>query len=199
MVELCCVGHITADKVINAGGITHMAGGTSWYFSNALCKLDLNYLLVTALGEPEIHYATDLAEKGIAMKLLPSAHTVIFENSYAENQDHRTQRVLAKSDPFTIDDLRDVEAEIFHLGPLLADDISAELIAYLASKAKVSLDAQGYLRMVENEHVFAVDWPEKKGSLKTRKYFKSRRGRNAGANWLFRCKKRSHSAGRMGC
>jgi sugar/nucleoside kinase (ribokinase family) len=142
-----------------------MAGGTAFYFSNAVSKLDLNYLLVTALAPAEMHYVTELREKGIEVKVQSSRHTVYFENIYAENQDQRTQNVLQKANPFTPGQFNDIEAKIFHLGPLLADDISTQLIKTLAVKGIVSLDVQGYLREVINKKVYAVDWPDKKKAL----------------------------------
>jgi sugar/nucleoside kinase (ribokinase family) len=61
--------------------------------------------------------------------------------------------------------MQGVEAKIFHLGPLLADDISTDFIRSLAGKGKISLDAQGYLRKVENQKVYPVGWPEKQDAL----------------------------------
>jgi sugar/nucleoside kinase (ribokinase family) len=112
-----------------------------------------------------MHYVTGLRDKGIEVKVQPSAHTVYFENIYAEDQDHRTQNVLAKADSFEIEELKSIDAQIFHLGPLLADDISTEFIKTLAAKGRVSLDVQGYLRKVVNKKVHAVDWPGKKEAL----------------------------------
>jgi sugar/nucleoside kinase (ribokinase family) len=165
MYDICCVGHITSDKVVTTKTVRHMAGGTAFYFSYAVCNLDVSYLLVTALAQSDIKFVTHLRDKGIEVKVQPSAHTVYFENIYADNQDNRTQNVLATADPFTMDQLKSVDTKIFHLGPLLADDISTELIKTLAGKGRVSLDAQGYLRMVKNKKVYAVDWPEKKEAL----------------------------------
>jgi sugar/nucleoside kinase (ribokinase family) len=165
MYDICCVGHITSDKVVTTKTVRHMAGGTAFYFSYAICNLDVNYLLVTALAESDIKYVTHLRDKGIEVRVQPSVHTVYFENIYADNQDNRTQNVLATADSFTMDQLQSVDTKIFHLGPLLADDISTELIKTLAGKGRVSLDAQGYLRMVKNKKVYAVDWPEKKEAL----------------------------------
>jgi len=142
-----------------------MAGGTAFYFSEAVRNLDLKYLLVTALADNDMNYVTALREKGIEVKVQPSAHTVYFENIYAEDQDHRTQNVLAKADPFVIESILNVDARIFHLGPLLADDISTELIKTLSEKGRVALDVQGYLRKVVNKKVYPVDWPEKEQAL----------------------------------
>ncbi|HTD39310.1 MAG TPA: hypothetical protein VK671_01730, partial [Mucilaginibacter sp.] len=166
MYDICCVGHITSDKIVTPKTTIYMAGGTAFYFSYAVCNLDVKYLLMTALAESEMQYVDRLRGKGIEIKVQPSIHTVFFENIYGDNPDIRTQNVLAEADPFAIEPLQNVEAKIFHLGPLLAGDISTDLIRALSKKGKVSLDAQGYLRKVENQKVLAVDWSDKAEALK---------------------------------
>ena len=66
-----------------------------------------------------------------------------FENTYGENQDNRSQRVLAKADPFTVEQLENINAHIFHLGSLLADDFSLDVVKYLSTKGILAVDAQG--------------------------------------------------------
>jgi sugar/nucleoside kinase (ribokinase family) len=106
-----------------------------------------------------------LRNKGIEVHVTTGGETVYFENIYSVNQDHRTQRVLQKADPFTIEQLDEIQSDVYHLGPLLADDISVEFIKDLAQRGKLSLDAQGYLRKVEDKNVVAIDWPEKREAL----------------------------------
>ena len=165
--ELCCVGHITLDKVVTPKNTVYMPGGTSYYFSHAIKHFDdINYALVTALAESEMQSVEELRAEGVEVAVMPSRHTVYFENIYGENQDNRTQRVLVKADPFSIDYLRQIEAQIFHLGSLLADDFSLEVVRYLSQKGLVSVDSQGYLREVREQNVYAGDWPEKKEVLR---------------------------------
>jgi sugar/nucleoside kinase (ribokinase family) len=166
MYDICCIGHITLDKIVTPKAIKHMAGGTAFYFSNAIRNMDVKYGLVTAVAQSEMHNVSALQDKGIEVKALPSAHSVYFENIYGENQDNRTQRVLQKADPFTVEDLKETEAVIFHLGALLADDMSTELIKELFSRGNVSVDAQGYLREVVDQSVQAIDWADKQEALK---------------------------------
>ena len=165
MYDICCIGHITLDKVVTPQSVVHMAGGTSFYFSNAICNMDINYHLVTALADTEMHFVSELRAKGIDVSVLPSKHTVYFENIYPENRDHRIQRVVQKADAFGAEQLSDIRAKIFHLGPLLADDVPVALMKTLAAKGLVSLDVQGYLREVRNENVYAIDWADKKETL----------------------------------
>jgi sugar/nucleoside kinase (ribokinase family) len=160
-IDICCIGHITHDKVVTPKSVVHMAGGTAFYFSNAVSRLDIQYKLVTALAPVDMPFVYDLQSRGIDVTVLPSAHTVFFENIYSGNQDHRTQRVVRQADPFTAEQLKDIDALIFHLGPLLAGDIPVDVIRALSEKGKVSLDAQGYLREVKASNVLAIDWCDK--------------------------------------
>lgn len=167
MHDLCCIGHITLDKIVTPKNTVHMAGGTAFYFSHAIKHFnDIDYSLITALAESEMKEVDKLRSEGIDVSVMPSKYSVYFENIYEENQDNRTQRVLAKADPFTIDHLKDARARIFHLGSLLADDFSLEVVKHMAEKGLVSADSQGYLREVHDKEVYAVDWTGKEEALK---------------------------------
>lgn len=145
-----------------------MPGGTSYYFSHGIRHLKdtRNYKLITALAPSEYKAVEDLRAKGIQVEVLPSRKTVYFENIYGENQDDRKQRVLAKADPFTVEELKDEEAKFFHLGSLLSDDFSLDVVKLLSSKGKLAVDAQGYLREVRGEQVYPTDWKDKREALK---------------------------------
>mgnify|MGYP000841996506 CR=1 FL=1 len=168
MNDICCIGHITLDKIVTPKQTAYMPGGTSYYFSHGISHLKdtKHYKLVTALAPTEFKAVEDIRAKGIEVKVIPSRHTVYFENIYGENQDNRTQRVLAKADPFTVEQLKDVEANIFHLGSLLSDDFSLDVVKYLSGKGTLAVDAQGYLREVRGKKVYPVDWTEKTEALK---------------------------------
>lgn len=165
MYDICCIGHLTLDRVVTSTTEKYMAGGTSFYFSSALQHMDLNYGLVTALADSELHFVEDLRNQGIEVIAFHSPKTVYFENIYAANPDQRAQRVLQVAEPFSAAQLQQIDAELFHLGPLLAADIPVSLLKSLSEKSRVSLDVQGYLRAVSAENVCAVDWPEKKNAL----------------------------------
>lgn len=168
MNDICCIGHITLDKIITPKQTIYMPGGTSYYFSHGISHLNdwKNYILVTSLAPSEYPSLDELTGKGLNVEIIPSKKTVYFENSYGVNQNNRTQRVLAKADPFTVEKIQHIEAKIFHLGSLLSDDFSLDVIKYLSKKGILSVDAQGYLREVRGENVYPIDWCEKKEALK---------------------------------
>ena len=85
MYDICGIGHITLDKVITPNSTKFMPGGTSYYFSNAVRNMQLNYLLVTSLGAGEMHEVDSLRKLGIKINAFESKHSVYFENIYGEN------------------------------------------------------------------------------------------------------------------
>lgn len=164
--KLTCIGHITLDKVITPRFTAYMPGGTAYYFAKALKNIDLeSFRLVTSLAASEMHEVERLRSEGIDVTAILSRESVYFENKYGVDMNERTQRVLAKADPFTVDNLSEVESNIIHLGTLLADDFSLDVIKYLSEKGTVSVDVQGYLRKVEREKVVAVDYEDKLAAL----------------------------------
>lgn len=160
-VDLCCIGHITIDKVVTPAGAVFMPGGTSFYFAHAIAGLDLVFRLITSLAPEEMYAVDALRARGVDVSVFPSAHTVFFENIYGADTDHRTQRVLQTADHFSVEHVADVKASIVHLGPLLAGDIPVPVIRQLATGSKLSLDVQGFLRKVEHTNVVPIDWTEK--------------------------------------
>lgn len=163
---ICCIGHITLDKIVTPRATVHMPGGTAFYFAHAMRRLNHpDFLLVASLAESEMKAVDDIRALGVEARVVPSRKSVYFENRYGENQNERTQRVLALADPFTVDKLDGVNASVFHLGTLLAEDFSLDVIRDLASRGKVSVDAQGYLRKVVDGNVIHVDWTWKREAM----------------------------------
>ncbi|WP_277072470.1 PfkB family carbohydrate kinase [Segatella oulorum] len=162
MNKICCIGHITRDRIITPQQTIDMAGGTSFYMAHGMHHLspDFPFQLVTKIGQESQEEVDRLRQMNINVVSYSSRHSVFFENCYGLDSDKRTQRVLAKADPFTIEEMKPLQAEVFHLGSLLADDFSPEIVKYLSQKGRISIDVQGYLREVRGEKVYAVDWKD---------------------------------------
>ena len=162
MNKICCIGHITRDRIITPQQTIDMAGGTSFYMAHGMYHLspDFPFQLVTKIGQESQEEVDRLRQMNIDVLSYSSPHSVFFENHYGLNSNQRTQRVLVKADPFTIEEMKPLQAEVFHLGSLLADDFSPEIVKYLSQKGRISIDVQGYLREVRGEKVYAVDWKD---------------------------------------
>lgn len=168
-IDFCCIGHITRDRIITPQKDIRLSGGTSYYVANALRHLpqDVSFLLVTKLAEKDKEAALQMQRDGIDVRISDSHDTVFFENIYGDNPDDRHQRVLAKSDPFTLSDIDGIQARYYLLGTLLADDFEAGFIKALSERGgRIAIDAQGFLREVRGEKVFPVDWNDKREVLR---------------------------------
>ncbi len=169
MFDICSIGHITRDKIVTPENTVYMAGGTSFYMTYGMSHLPrkVSYQLVTKVGEESKDDLDKIRSLGFDTVCYPSRHTVFFENIYGKDSNDRKQRVRSKADAFTVDDVKPLEAKVFHLGSLLADDFSPEVVETLAEKGTVSIDAQGYLREVVGEEVEPVEWKDMKRVLRS--------------------------------
>jgi sugar/nucleoside kinase (ribokinase family) len=171
---ICCAGHITKDKIITPEGEFYMAGGTAFYFSHAIKRFDdISFSLKTIVGYQEKNEIEKLRSDGVNISVSFCESSVYFENIYKEDYEERKQHVLSKAAPFTIESLRNIDAGIVHLGTLLADDFSIEAIQFIAQKAMVSIDSQGFLREVRGTDVFPVNWKQKNTVLKCIHFLKA--------------------------
>jgi sugar/nucleoside kinase (ribokinase family) len=172
MYNICCIGHITLDRIITPQTDVFMPGGTAWYFSKAIRNLPAKYILLTSLAETEKKFAQQLTDEGTEVKLFTSAATLYFENIYGDDINERTQRVLQTADAFTAAQVGETNAQIFHLGTLMGNDIPIDVIKALAQKGKVSADVKGYLRKLNGCNVAATDWRDKMEALPFISYLK---------------------------
>ena len=152
MRDICCIGHITLDRIITPSASFHQNGGTAYYFAYGLNHLphDVSFQIVTSIATKDFSTIEQMKSVGIDVHCFQSKDTVYFENTYGANANKRTQRLLAKSDPFTAVQMQSVEdAQVYHLGTLLSDDFSVDAIEVLAQKGRISIDVQGFLRDVQ--------------------------------------------------
>ena len=129
MTDICCIGHITRDRIItqNPPMTTHCAGGSAYYMAWAIEALSRSeecgvrseetpsFHLITSVSREVMPEVEKLRQAGIRVTAFESATNVFFENKYGINMDNRTQRVLAKSAPFTLQQLKDEQAHVYHL------------------------------------------------------------------------------------
>jgi sugar/nucleoside kinase (ribokinase family) len=150
MSKVCVVGHVTSESIVVDGhrsGPT--VGGTGFFSSFAYRKLGLDTTLVTKVANNDRgHLLTKLQHAGITIHCPASRETLQFENIYPSSDPNlRLQSISEFADPLTTNDLVDVFADVFHLGPLAAGDIEPPLFEELATRGTVALDGQGLLRL----------------------------------------------------
>jgi len=166
MFDVCVIGHITKDIVRIENRKEEMPGGVAYYFSMASKNLGSNVSLVTKVAERDKVLLDELIQNNVSISYEASQQTTVFENIYPEDLDLRVQNVECVAEPFSAQDIPDISAQIFHLGPLTKEDIPLEILKLLSKrKAKISLDIQGFLRKIEKGQVKTVGWEERDEGL----------------------------------
>ena len=170
MFDVCVVGHITKDIANTADGEIEIPGGTAYYTAISLKNLGMSVAVITKLHDQDTFLLSELEKEHIPVFLGESDRTTTFANVYSDDTNTREQWVKDVAMPFTVRDASRCEAKIFHLGPLTKDDIPLEVIRFLAGRAKISLDVQGFVRDVAERsrgwaRVRQAAWKEKTAAL----------------------------------
>ena len=158
--EFCVIGHVTRDIIRIGQETIEMPGGAAYYASLAMKSLGASVAVVTKVA-PEDDYLLDhLRNESIRIIVGETARSSVFENVYPDSLTSRMQRVTAIAEPFTVDDVAMISAGIYYLGPLTTGDMTLEVLASLAMRSPLALDAQGFLRgaFPDGQPVRLNDW-----------------------------------------
>ncbi len=166
--EFCVVGHVSRDIVRVGEETTEMPGGTAFYASLAMNSLGASVAVVTKVAPEDGYLLDQIRGDDVTVFTGETGRTTVFENVYPDSLTTRTQRVAAIATPFTLNDVTDIidvsgdAAGAYLLGPLTAGDLPLAVVAALAKRAPLSLEAQGYMRAAfpSDEPVRFAAWPE---------------------------------------
>lgn len=167
MFDVCVIGHVTKDIIRIGGTEREMPGGTAYYASIAMKSLGLNVAVITKIGKKDGSLLDNIESEQIHIILRESLRTTTFTNIYTRGLDDRKQLVSDIATPFTVEDVEGIQSKTFHVGSLTKDDIPLEILLSLSKRSRISLDAQGFLRRIDesSERVVITDWEKKEEFL----------------------------------
>lgn len=143
-IDVLLIGHMTADLVADG----RILGGTVSYAAPTYAAFghQVGILTSAAAAEPLLEHLQPHGD----LVLLPSEHSLTYENVYSESG--RRQVVRATACPLTVDDLPDEwkTAPYVHLGPLAAEINPLEMARGLPN-ATIMLTLQGMLRRWDDD------------------------------------------------
>jgi sugar/nucleoside kinase (ribokinase family) len=157
--DVCVIGPVACD-INTIGGTEYPAspGGAAYYSTMVYRRLGLRAAVVTRVAERDRSLLRELENAGVEVFNLRSEATTTFRNDYpsAGDPDLRLQRVDARAGPIAIEDLPDVRARIWQIGPLTGDDVELAMIDHCAGLGGlVGLDVQGLTRVIVGREVRA--------------------------------------------
>ncbi len=99
--------------------------------------------------------------------VIPSENTTRMRNEYfTADRERRNSQCLVSADAITSEQIPSVSCSLYHLAGLVYGDFPVELIPYLAERAKLSADVQGFLRHNDDGKLHFKDWECKQTHLK---------------------------------
>jgi len=172
--DIVTIGHITDDILNDRGKVSRFIGGAAFFSSFAAIRSGADILVLTKLAQKDFGLLYDLKEQGIELIALPSTSTTSIENIFeSEDVDQRKVTLLSQAEPFRLEEIPDVQTEVFNLAGLFHGDIPPEMIQPLSRKARVGLDLQCMLRTSREGSFSWMDWPEKRECLPNVTYLKA--------------------------
>ena len=166
--DVVILGHIAKDKLIIDGEEKDALGGAVYYGAMALSKLNYSVAIITLLSKNDFFYLDIMRKDGIEVFSYEAEVTSGIKNTYyGENHDRRICEPIAFAGEFKTEHIPDISTKVFHIGPIMAGEVSLNLIEQITSQfERVSLDLQGVLRVRDGKQLIFVDWPDKERGLK---------------------------------
>ncbi len=167
--DIIILGHFAKDKLIIHGVEKEAAGGAVYYGAIALSKLNIRTAIITKLAKADYSYLEVFEKNGVKIFAYEAEATSGIKNTYfsENNLNERVCEPIAFAGEFNEKQIPDIETKAFHIGPIMAGEVSLQLIDTITSRFdKVSLDLQGVLRVRSGRDLIFVDWPEKGRGLR---------------------------------
>jgi len=161
-VDIAIIGHFAKDRLVFRGEEEVSSGGVVYYGGIALARLCLRVAVITKLKEEDFPRLEELRREGIEVFAQPAKETSGMENIYStDDMDRRVCKPLGFAGPFHVEDIPDITAKVFLVGPIMAGEVNIPLIKELSARGTVALDAQGFVRFRQGNNIVCKDWPEK--------------------------------------
>lgn len=170
------IGHTTLDtNTDHLGDTVKIVGGAVVYSSASAHALGHKVLAVTKLAKKDFDRLEQFTIPKEDIICIESEKSTDMVNVYhTADKERRTCSCFSQGDPFTVADIPETDAEIYHLAGLIYGDFSTELIKTLAKKATLALDVQAVLRhRNEDGSMYFEDWKDKLECLPHIHYLKT--------------------------
>ncbi len=170
------LGQPSLDIDVDYDGTTlRHFGGAVVYGTFTACALGMRSAAVPK--GPWREDPLDAIFAGAKAQLFPveSPTRTSISNVYRDaDRETRHSRAISRIEPYALEDLPPIRAQVWHLAGLMAGDIPAEVIQRLAAEGDVGLDLQGVMRQVAPDGSMRLcDWPDKERLLPRIRFLKA--------------------------
>jgi len=174
MLDVVFVGHFARDRLVIGGVAEAASGGGVYYGAMAARRMGYSVAVVTKLHPDDFSFLDEMRREGIVVHAAPAPETTGIENVYPDRtMDRRICRPLGFAGPFAIAEIPRLAARVTVITPLMAGEVSAEIVRLLASRGPIGLDVQGFARVRDGQTLVTRDWPGRTRDLAGVTYLKA--------------------------
>ena len=172
--DILMIGHVSRDVLVYRGREERLLGGAVVYSSAAAARSGARVLAVTKAAKGDLPALSVLDHELVDVEVIDSPRTTSIRNVYlSEDRERREVSLIAAAEPFTVAEVPDVVAKVLHLAGLFHGEIPPSMIAPLAERWALAVDAQGLLRRVENGAMIFRDLEDKESLLPLVQFLKA--------------------------
>lgn len=174
--DVLVIGPVSLDHNIDhLGNERKELGGAVVASGYAAARSGSKAALFTKLNPADADVEARFAASGADLYWKASKATCSIRNQYfTADKEKRACTSMGVCDPFTFEELPDIDTKIYHFAGLVYGDFDGKLFAQAARHGKVAVDVQCLLRHVEADKTMAFhDWAEKKEYLPCIDYLKT--------------------------
>jgi len=159
--DVLMVGHLARDRIVVDGRAEVATGGGVYYGSVALRRLGVSVAVATRLHPDDYHRLYELRREGVSVHATAAPETSGIENVYdSRDMERRTTRPLGFAGPFRREDIPGVRPRVIIVASIIAGEVDVDVLLWLAERAPVALDVQGFVRWREGDGLVFRDWPD---------------------------------------
>ncbi len=171
--DVLCIGHLDKGRIVRGDEAYDFIGGAVYFGGIVLARLGLKVGVVTRLAHDDAWMLADFHREGIEVFPVYTPQSTGIKNVHPDPEsDRRTCYFLGFAGTFRPEDLPDVEARLYYVGTVMADEVDPAFMREVARRGPLALDPQGCLRRRVGDELVTGDWPEAGEALPLVKYLK---------------------------
>jgi len=175
--DIIMLGHISKDILVDHLGVEkRLLGGAIVHSAISASKAGAKVLAITKTAPEDADSLGFLRDQVAELIVGPSPATTSILNVFrTADHERRDTTLLSRAQPFTASDIpADVDSTIIDLAGLFVGELPDTLIAELAVRGRIAVDAQGLLRnAMPDKTMKFMDWAEKRRYLPLVTWFKT--------------------------
>jgi sugar/nucleoside kinase (ribokinase family) len=167
MYDVVFLGHYTKDTIVSAEGTRVVDGGAFNYGSHLAIRMGLKVAAITRLAQEDLHVASELERLGVDVFAKITPHSTCLRLEYpTSNVDERNLSITSSAGSFTPAEVKEISSKAFVIGASVRGEVPLEVIEELRrQKTLISIDLQGFIRVVQDGQFVFKAWPERERVL----------------------------------